>query len=227
MDGYRHENKYYISTAGYQMLRGRLQAALETDPNTVHPDGKYMIRSLYFDDYCQTGLLDKVEGIEDREKFRIRFYDMRDDFIRLEAKQKRNNLTKKLSARLTRPQVERILAGDTWFLYDAGKEQPLLRNFYYKCRTRLLRPAVIVDYYREAYIFQDVRLTFDMDLATGNYRTDLFSRDIRTIPFFPSDRVILEVKFDDDLPFSVRQLLRPIPATRCAISKYELCRQFQ
>lgn len=124
MDGYRHENKYYISTAGYQMLRGRLQAALETDPNTVHPDGKYMIRSLYFDDYCQTGLLDKVEGIEDREKFRIRFYDMRDDFIRLEAKQKRNNLTKKLSARLTRPQVERILAGDTWFLYDAGKEQP-------------------------------------------------------------------------------------------------------
>lgn len=84
-----------------------------------------------------------------------------------------------------------------------------------------------MDYYREAYIFQDVRLTFDMDLATGNYRTDLFSRDIRTIPVFPSDRVILEVKFDDDLPFSVRQLLRPIPATRCAISKYELCRQFQ
>lgn len=31
MDGYRHENKYFISSAGYQMLRSRLQAAMETD----------------------------------------------------------------------------------------------------------------------------------------------------------------------------------------------------
>lgn len=85
----------------------------------------------------------------------------------------------------------------------------------------------MVDYYREAYTFLDVRITFDMNLATGNYRTDLFSPDIRTIPVFPSDRMILEVKFDDDLPYSLRQLLRPVPATRCAISKYELCRQFQ
>ena len=47
MDGYRHENKYFISSAGYQMLRSRLQAAMETDSHTVHPDGSYMIRSLY------------------------------------------------------------------------------------------------------------------------------------------------------------------------------------
>ncbi len=227
MDGYRHENKYFISSAGYQMLRSRLQAAMETDSHTVHPDGSYMIRSLYFDDYCQSGLLDKVEGIQDREKFRLRFYDLDDSFIRLEAKQKKNSLTKKLSASLTRAQADRLLAGDIWFLYEAGESQPLLRNFYYKARTRLLRPAVMVDYYREAYTFLDVRITFDMNLATGNYRTDLFSPDIRTIPVFPADRMILEVKFDDDLPYSLRQLLRPVPATRCAISKYELCRQFQ
>lgn len=227
MDGYRHENKYFINQAGYQMLRTRLQAMLETDSHIVHSDGRYMIRSLYFDDYNQSGLLDKVEGLENREKFRIRFYDMDDSFIRLEAKQKFGKMTRKLSAPLTRTQTEQILAGDLWPLYDAGKDQPLLRSFYLKSRTKVLRPSVIVDYYREAYVFLDVRITFDMDLQSGNYVTDLFRTDIRTIPVFPSDRMILEVKFDDALPNPVRQLLKPLRATRSAISKYELCRQYQ
>lgn len=62
---------------------------------------------------------------------------------------------------------------------------------------------------------------------TGQYRTDLFSRDILTLPVLPSDRVILEVKYDDALPYFVRQLLKTTPAVRCAISKYELCRGLQ
>ena len=62
MDGFRHENKYFISRAGYQFLRGRLAAMLETDSHAVQSDGRYKIRSLYFDDYKQSGLLDKVRG---------------------------------------------------------------------------------------------------------------------------------------------------------------------
>lgn len=81
------------------MLQGRLRAAMEQDEHTG-PDRRYLIRSLYFDDYLQSGLLDKAEGVEKREKFRIRFYDMDDRLIRLEAKQKVNTLTKKLSAPL-------------------------------------------------------------------------------------------------------------------------------
>ena len=41
------------------------------------------------------------------------------------------------------------------------------------------------------------------------------------------DRLVLEVKYDDALPYAVRQLLRPLSAARCAISKYELCRGLQ
>ena len=139
MDGFRHENKYFISWAGYQFLRGRLAAMLETDSHAVQSDGRYKIRSLYFDDYKQSGLLDKVEGVETREKFRIRFYDMDDSFIRLESKQKHNQMTKKQAAPLTREQTDRLLAGDLWFLYDTG--DPLLKSFYLKSRTRLLRPC--------------------------------------------------------------------------------------
>ena len=224
MDVFRHENKYFISTGGYEFLRGRLAAMLDTDPN-ARRNGLYFIRSLYFDDYNQSALLDKVEGIEAREKFRIRFYDMDDRFIRLESKQKRGQYTRKRAARLTREEADRLLAGDSWFLYDTGDK--LLRDFYLKSRTHLLRPTVLVDYTREAYTFEDVRITFDLSLHTGQYQTALFDPGVFTMPVLPGDRVILEVKYDEALPYAVKQLLAPVSAVRCAISKYELCRQFQ
>lgn len=225
MDGFRHENKYFISQAGYRMLRARLQSLMGTDPHAAKSTGTYLIRSLYFDDYRQSGLIDKVDGVQDREKFRIRLYDHDPSFIRLESKQKWTDLTRKESAPLTRAQTEAILRGDLWEFYDS--DQPLLRSFYLKSRTRLLRPAVIVDYEREAYLYRDVRITFDMDLHSGNYSRNLFDPDFPTVPVFPDDRMILEVKFDEMLPDAVSRLLSGVPAARSAISKYALCRQFQ
>lgn len=224
MNGFRYENKYVLTTAGYRMLRTRLRALMEGDAN-VNEQGEYFIRSLYFDDAFQTGLTDKREGALLREKFRIRFYNMDDSFIRLESKQKHDYLTKKESAVLTRAMVEDILAGKLWDLYDT--DQPLLRSFYLKSRTRRLRPAVIVDYTREAYTFEDVRITFDKDIRTANYDTDLFDPDLLTVPVLPGDRMILEVKFDDALPTAISRLLAPVPAVRTAFSKYDMCRQYQ
>lgn len=224
MDGYRHEDKYFISAAGYHLLRARLRAALAPDAHAAQ-NRRYLVRSLYFDDYIQSGLLDKREGVQYREKFRIRYYDFDPSFIRLEAKQKHGDITRKLAAPLTREQAEALTRGDLWSLYD--NSDALLRAFYLKARTRLLRPAVLVDYDREAYVFGDVRITFDHHVRTGGYRTTLFDPQTPTLPVLAPDRVILEVKYDEALPYAVRQLLRPVPATRCAISKYELCRQYQ
>lgn len=225
MNGYRHEEKYFISTAGYLFLRGRLESLMQLDSHAVRRDGRYLIRSLYFDDRVNSGLSEKVDGIEMREKFRIRLYDHDDTFIRLEDKQKHNQLTRKLSAPVTREQVERILRGDLWWM--ANDERPAMRKFYIHSRTAGLQPAVIVDYMREAYLYRDVRITFDMDLRSGLYRTDLFDPNIPTVPLFPGNRMILEVKFDDMLPDDIRRLLSPVPAVRSAISKYELCRRPQ
>ena len=225
MNGFRYENKYFISRAAYLQLKARLDAGLQKDAHTAYPDGAYFIRSLYFDDYLQSGLLDKVEGVQKREKFRIRFYDLDDSFIRLECKQKLDLMTRKFSAPLTREQTDAILRGDVWWML--GSEHALIRDFYAKYRTRLLRPMVIVDYYREAYVFNDVRITFDRDIHSGQYATDLFRKDLPSVPVFPSDRLVLEVKYDDALPYAVRQLLKTVPLSRSAISKYELCRKFQ
>ncbi len=225
MKGFRYENKFFISRAAYLQLKARLDAGIHKDAHTSHPDGAYFIRSLYFDDDQQTGLLDKIEGVQMREKFRIRFYDLDDSFIRLECKQKLDQMTRKFSAPLTREQVDSILRGDVWWMCKS--EHALIRDFYAKYRTRVLRPMVIVDYYREAYVFQDVRITFDRDIHSGLYATDLFDRHLTTIPTMPSDRMVIEVKYDDALPYAVRQLLKTVPMSRVAISKYELCRKMQ
>lgn len=225
MDGLRHEDKYYISRAGYLQLKARLDAGLEKDSHITHSDGCYFIRSLYFDDYHRSGLLDKVDGVEHREKFRLRFYDMNDSFIRLESKQKWDQMTRKLSATLTREQADQLLAGDTWWMYD--DPQPLMKQFYAKYRTRRLRPAVIVDYYREAYVFQDIRITFDSNIRSGRFASDPFDSALSTVPVMPSDRLVLEVKYDEALPYAVQQLLKTVPLARCAISKYALCCDWQ
>lgn len=225
VNGLRYENKYFISRAAYAQLKSRIAAGLDTDTHALRSDGRYWIRSLYFDDYAQSGLLDKVEGVEKREKFRIRFYNGDDSFIRLESKQKLGQMTRKLSAPLTREQTERLLRGDTWWMWES--EHDLIRNFYLKLRTRLLRPAVIVDYDREPYVFEDVRITFDMDLRGGVYSHDLFNTELFTVSAMPSDRMILEVKYDEQLPYAVKKLLGTVPMTRSAISKYEWCRRQQ
>lgn len=223
VDGLRYENKYFLSRAAYAQLKTRLAAGLETDRHALDGDGRYHIRSLYFDDVHQSGLYDKVDGVEKREKFRIRLYNGDDSFIRLEAKQKLGQMTRKLSAPLTREQTERILQGDTWWMLHS--EHPLIRNFYLKWRTKLLRPAVIVDYVREPYVFEDVRITFDMDLKSGVYGYDLFDQDLFTVAVMPCDRMILEVKYDEQLPYAVKKLLGTVPVERSAVSKYEWCRR--
>ncbi|MCR4614718.1 MAG: polyphosphate polymerase domain-containing protein [Clostridiales bacterium] len=223
MGGLRHENKYFISQAAYYMLRSRLNCSSRVD-FYAKADGQYKIRSLYFDDIFQSAYYDKIDGVENREKFRIRYYNDDDSFIRLESKQKLGKMTKKLSSRLTRPEVERIISGDTWFLFD--KDDELLRRFYLQSRLHALKPTVIVDYIREAYIFEDVRITFDMSLHTGNFNCNLFDPDLPTLPVLPADRVIVEVKYDEKLPDKFSSLIEPAHPMVSAVSKYTLCRSY-
>ena len=76
-----------------------------------------------------------------------------------------------------------------------------------------------------------VAATAALGAATAAYGhfVELNNFQLRTesLPVLPADRVILEVKYDDALPYFVRQLLKTTPAVRCAISKYELCRELQ
>lgn len=82
---WRAELKYTVGTAESRMLAARMAAFMERD---IH-GGKtgYLVRSLYFDNFYNKALWEKLDGVGVREKFRIRCYDGNFGFIRLEKKQ--------------------------------------------------------------------------------------------------------------------------------------------
>ena len=220
---YRHEWKHEINRADLLALRQRLRTVLTPDSHGT--EGKYTIRSLYFDDPWDTALRQKIDGVDRREKFRIRLYDGDEAVIRLEKKSKCNGLCQKSSAPLSAEEAQSIVEGNIDWMADSP--HALVRELYHHMSARLLRPVTIVDYTREAYVFEDVRITFDKHIRSGLYATDLFDPDLLTVPVLPEDRMVMEVKYDDALPAAVSRLLQPVPVARTAFSKYEMCRQFQ
>ena len=97
---WRHELKYQISAADEAAICQRLFPVMKPDPHTG-PDGRYQIRSIYFDNADDKALLEKINGLQKREKFRIRYYNDDFSFITLEKKIKHNQLCLKVDARIT------------------------------------------------------------------------------------------------------------------------------
>ena len=225
----RHELKYYISQSQYQILARLLRTLLTPDEN-ADENAEYHIRSLYFDTIFNQALNDKVAGVQDRNKYRIRIYNLSDKFIRMECKSKLGNYISKRQTLITRDLCEQMVTGDPSGLENTSSG--LLREVFREMRINLLRPAVIVDYVREAYMHpaEDVRITFDKQLRTGLFSHDLFNTQLPTIsPLEDPEQVILEVKFNRLLPDYLTDILSLAAgwSSRSAISKYVLCRRFE
>jgi hypothetical protein len=219
---FRHELKYLINLPDWALLKTRMAGAMRRDEN-VDETGEYWIRSLYFDDYWNTAFEDKEAGVMLRHKYRLRVYNCKDTVIRLERKQKIAQYIRKESAPVTRQQVKMLLEGNYIFLEKSG--HPLLREFYYECTSRVMRPRVIVDYDREPYVMNagDVRITFDKHVRAGFGELDLFDPKLPTLEVLPATQMIMEVKYTDFLPRIVRGLLPPRASIMTAASKYVLC----
>ena len=219
---YRHEWKHEISYPDVIVLRTRLGTVMKPDPHAV--DGSYYIRSLYFDNNYDMALNEKINGINEREKFRIRYYNSDTDLIHLEKKSKINGLCNKQSALLTREEAQSIVDGDIDFMIT--HESNLVKELYFKMKSQGLKPKTIVDYKREPYVFGpgNVRVTIDYDIRTGLSCTDFLNSDCTMIR--AGDAYILEVKWDEFLPEIIRDVVT-LPGVRSgAFSKYGVCRRY-
>lgn len=218
---FRHEFKHEITEFDALILRQKLACSLFPDSNGVN--GKYVIRSLYFDNIFDTALREKTDGVNCREKFRIRGYDYDTSFLRLEKKSKYNGLCNKVSTRITAQEVAQIIAGDLAFMerHDAA----LMRELFWKMKHHGLAPKTIVEYTREAFTYPagNVRITLDSNIRTGLSSTDFLNPDCVTIP--AGDKVIiLEVKWDEYIPDFVKIIVQLKGRQAAAFSKYGACR---
>lgn len=217
----RYELKHYVNQADLLQLRSRLPCVMDRDEN-ADEDGGYRIRSLYFDNYKDKALCEKIDGVNEREKFRLRFYNDDSSFIRLEKKSKKNGLCFKQSAVIPFQTCQDLLAGKYEVLKESG--DPLHLELYAKMQYELLRPKNIVDYRRDAFIFSagNVRITLDYDIRTSSKPVDFLTTQYINIPL--PEVIILEVKYDNFLPELIRGITTLSNRQCTAFSKYAAAR---
>lgn len=222
-EGYRHEYKFIISTESALLLKSRLPGVMERDPH-VGSSGSYTIRSLYFDDPDHEAFFEKMDGVDDRTKYRIRCYDRDLSNLKLEKKEKKGHLTRKTA---------QIISPEAAALYQQGKVPSVqTEDLAGELRMKLLaglRAAVVVDYDRTPFVSKlgNTRITLDEGLRTIPHCTRLDAPATGMIPVLEPGEVVMEVKFDDFLPGHLAEVLSDIPKAALAVSKFALCMGLQ
>lgn len=220
---FRHEHKFLLENDTYLRLKNSLSKIMELDENSIENMG-YHIRSLYFDDIYESALNEKLSGISERKKFRIRIYNFSDNRIKLEIKNKYEDFTNKIGTTISKEEYYKIYKSD---ISDFASSQDIVkRKYFIEMKTNLLRPKVIVDYYREAYVlpYNEIRITFDRELSASKPYIDMFSDELIKEHLPDTYSRILEVKYNNFLPSYIKTILEQYDLTRLSVSKYLLCR---
>jgi hypothetical protein len=215
----RQEYKYYISQVEIDILRSSLKKFMKIDKNSDKLNSTYTVTSLYFDTPYENNLNEKVDGIINREKFRIRKYS-KSNTIKFESKKKSEAVIFKQSEKIDTNLSQKII-NNNYDFFDK-KISKFLKNSFIKLRSNGYKAKNIVEYDREAYYlpYGNIRITFDTNLRT--YNTDINFNNISnsSISLFPKELNILEVKFSLPLPQHLKRILSNSIATRSAISKF-------
>ena len=218
----RHEWKHRIDTAGLLALRARLGAVLQRDPHAL--GGSYQVRSLYFDNLADKALREKLESVNHREKFRLRFYNGDLSLLVLEKKTKTNGLCGKAQTPLSVEEARALLEGRH---QEFGASSPLLGELRRKIDNQGLRPKAIVEYTREPFLYGpgNVRVTLDYNIRAAHSPAGFLDPGCVILPAADAP-VIVEVQWDACPPALVRDLVQ-LPGTRTsAFSKYAACRLY-
>lgn len=216
----RHEWKHRINRCDMLVLRQRLKAVME--PDRHGEGGCYTVRSLYFDSPDDRALREKLDGVNIREKFRIRCYDGSFEPLNLEKKTKYGQLCRKETCPITQQELQAITQGELHRVMPEGRA--LLQEFLTRSTLQGLRPKTLVEYRREAYIYApgNVRVTLDHSLRTAP-GISAFAQGL-PLPLSPDGGIILEIKWDEFLPDIIRSAVGLENRQSSPCSKYALCR---
>jgi hypothetical protein len=227
----RFELKYLISESSAHGVRDFLRSYLVPDEFNPPGGGGYQVNSVYLDSPDLELRNATIQGLKNRYKLRIRFYDDAPSSpVFFEIKRRVNDAILKERARVHRDSVPRLLAGHWPSHADLVRFSPKsfdsLRHFC-DLRNRLqARGQAIVTYEREAYVTPDsdsVRVTFDRHLRTvpfsGEFRAT--GRDDWSYPEIGG--TVLELKFTERFPVWMRNMVRVFNLQRGSMPKYVEC----
>ncbi len=222
LDVQRVEKKYAMPLMDAYRLLGRMSLLLHRDENAQN--GAYLVRSLYFDTVYDGDYYEKMDGLCDRRKIRLRVYDPDAASAKLELKEKFGNLQRKRSITVTREEARRMMACDYAWLYE--RPEPVAAQLHLLLNENAYVPKCVVEYDRTAFFVpeNDIRITFDERVRASAGELDVFSPTLRCLPVMAADEVILEVKYNGFLLSYVKELAGNGIQMPVSASKYTLSR---
>lgn len=225
---FRFENKYILDILQKETIKSYMESVCDFDKYMQNSTEGYRIRSLYFDTYNSTAYHDNEAGVDNREKYRIRIYNCSSEYISLERKIKINGKISKDRTRISQELFSAIIHGETEKI-EFDKNNKLINRFLLWYHLNYLRPRIIVDYERIAYVAEgiDVRVTFDKNIAFSNDIMSFFNPNLSLQPILPVGKELLEVKYTEVLPEYIHQTLNLKNIQQSTFSKYYLCEKFR
>ena len=216
-NAFRKELKYSITDNDFKVINHNLNGLIKKDCNCK--GDYYTISSIYFDNYNKTSYRQVKDGISNRWKYRIRYYDYKDTYIKLEKKHKTNNLTNKTSIRISKKELNDILSNK---IKTKATNPPLLNEFIIKMQTEFLRPIIFIEYDRIPYVYKfgNVRITLDFNIRYTNRFNNLFNKNKKV--WHLEDKV-LEVKYNELIPDFIRFRLQLNHLEQVSFSKFNNC----
>ncbi|MCI9344819.1 MAG: polyphosphate polymerase domain-containing protein [Lachnospiraceae bacterium] len=215
----RKEIKYIVPLGKALAIREQLDRLLQRDEHCA--DGPYLVRSLYFDSANQIDFAEKLAGVINRKKVRLRIYDKDASLCKLEIKQKTDDRQQKLSLIISASDAAEISHGNIKVLKKYFDTSATSLKAYGIMAQGLYRPVAQIAYDRLAYKYSmyDTRITLDMNVRSSESNLDIFSPDVRYVPIMREDAV-LEVKYSGKLMGFLSALLAQFHLTQGTFSKY-------
>ena len=224
LDVSRKELKYVIGTDEVYFYKNRLSRIMESDPN--NHEGGYTVRSLYFDTIYDNDYYEKIDGVDNRKKVRIRLYNGNTDVIKLELKAKEGDFQRKRSVRITQEETKMMINGEYLFLME--KMDAFSQAMYTMLTSRCYRPKCIVEYDRLAYVndVNDIRITFDMKLRALEDPWQFLDTKCDLYPVADTSETTMEVKYNGFLFSHIKKTLDVVNRPRISNSKYVRSRAY-
>ncbi|SNS31073.1 VTC domain-containing protein [Belliella buryatensis] len=228
---YRHEKKYLVPVSQLNALRARFEPFLIPDAYTSNIGGypEYIVRSIYFDSYQTNSYFEKIEGLRDRKKFRLRGYGDNNSKVVLEIKRKVEDRVTKNRAFLDFSKAKELLKNG--IISDVFSETDYINienatRFLFNVEKFNLKPKTLIVYQREAYhgkFDSGVRITFDKNIK--HYPSPKIGNLFRVVGLRRIWRgsFILEIKyFENEMPSWARAIVQEFGLRNEALSKYAL-----
>ncbi|MDO5568879.1 MAG: polyphosphate polymerase domain-containing protein [bacterium] len=213
----RRELKYFINEVSMNEISKIMSKVLIADEHNL--DGGYHIRSLYFDSYENTDFYEKMIGIENRKKIRLRIYSSEDTKAKLEIKRKYNNNQIKSSVIISREDAIELIKQnyDVLNKYQSATAKTIMNIM----KVNSLVPVVLIEYRRKAFIhpMNKTRITLDSKIYSSETFFDIFAKDPPLVPI--DDNVcLLEVKYNGFLLGFINDIINSFDLSRTSFSKY-------